>query len=154
MVLKELVLQNCIESGCVVQIVQNSERYFPYWWLLTGVNECICWKFMSFWVDFSKILWSQVTNKWAVSEIHDFWGDEMLEIHTFHGFLDEFSAWSHGLKWRCRISFPSVTGKVQNSQRIYMKFWKVGWCWGASQTHWRSKLVHCKGRLENTLAVF
>ena len=50
----------------------------------------------------------------------------MQVTNSFHGFLDEFSAWSHELQWRCRILFPSVTGKVQNSWRIYMKFCKVG----------------------------
>ena len=54
------------------------------------------------------------------SEIPDFLGVEMLEICGFHGFLSEFSVWGHELKWRCRILFPSVTGKVQNSWRIYM----------------------------------
>ena len=75
----------------------------------------------------------------------------MLEVCIFCGFLDEFSAWSHKLKWRCRILFPSVTGKVQNLWRIYIKFCKIGQYRGASQTHWRSKLVHCKGWLESAL---
>ena len=110
------------------------------------IRVFLCWPL--------EIHWSQVANEWVVSEIHDFWGKEMLEIHTFCGFLDEFSAWSHELQWRCRILFPSVTGKVWNSWRIYMTFCKVGQFCGASQTHQRSKLVHCNGRSEDALAVF
>ena len=42
-------------------------KYFPYSWQFTGVNECICSKFMSFWVGFLRfsglksqmIVWSQ-----------------------------------------------------------------------------------------------
>ena len=154
MVLKELVLQNGLESGCLVPIVWNLERYFPYWWQLTGVNECILLEIHVFLGWFLKILWSQVTNNWAVSEIHDFHGVGMLGICTFCRFLDEFSAWSHKLKWRYRILVPSVTGKVQNSWTIYMKFCKIGQFQDASQTHWTSKLVLCKGRSESTLAVF
>ena len=126
MVLKELVLQNGLGSGCIVRIVQNLERYFPYWWPLTAVNECICWKFMSFWVDFWRFSGVKLQTNEQFQKFVTFRGEEMLEIHTFCGFLDEFSAWSHELQWRCRISFPSVTGKVQNLWRIYMKFCKVG----------------------------
>ena len=49
-----------------------------------------------------------------------------------------------------------LTGKqaVLSMHDIYMKFCKVGQFGGASQTHWRSKLVHCKGQSEDALAVF
>ena len=150
---------NGLGSRRIVWIVQNSERYFPYLWKCTGVNECICLKFASFWVDFWRfsglkswiIVWSQ--------KFVTFWVWKCWKFVLFMDFLDAFSAWSHELKWRCRISFPSVTGKVQNLQRIYMKFAKMENFWSELQTHWRSKLVHCKGfwsesTLCNTFKVF
>ena len=61
---------------------------------------------MSFWVDFLKILWSQVTNNCVVSEIRDFLGVEMLEICTFHGFLGAFSA--QILHQLCMVPIPHL----------------------------------------------
>ena len=56
--------------------------------------------------------WSWVINNLMGSKFHFFLE---LEFHVFHGFLSEFSAWSHELKWWCRILCFSVTGKAQNS---------------------------------------
>ena len=120
------VTKNGLESGCVVR---NSERYFPYWWPLTGVNECICWKFMSFWVDF-----------WRFSRLKSRMNERCQKFVTFgvrkcgkfvlFWILDEFSAWSRELQWRCRISFPSVTGRceIRGEYTSNLQSWAILWC--------------------------
>ena len=43
----------------------------------------------------------------------------MLEVCTFHGVLDEFSAWSHELQWRCRPSaFQLFEKELRDSNNI------------------------------------
>ena len=128
-VLQKMVL----EVGAWYKQCKILERYFPYLWQFTGVNECICLK-LDLSVSILKILWSQVMNNSVVSEICDFLGGNAGNLWVLW-ILNEFTAWSHELKWRCRILFPSVTGKVRNLWRIYMLLCKNGQFWSASQTH-------------------
>ena len=55
-------------------------------------------KFISFCSDFCQITGPGSQIKWVSSKFHFFWELEMVEFYGFHGFLSEFSAWSHELK--------------------------------------------------------
>ena len=64
-----------------------------------------------------RILWSKVTKNYGVLKIHVFLHVEMFKFHV----VGELSCWGTELEWMCQISFPSVTGKVQNlREKIYI----------------------------------
>ena len=81
--IEELVLQkwswkwvhsaNSAKFGKVLSLLVTIDR--GQWVHLLEIHVFLGWLL--------KILWSQVANNWVVSEICDFWGEEMLEIHTF-----------------------------------------------------------------------
>ena len=58
-----------------------------------------------------KVLWSEVTNNFVVPEIHVL-GELSIGVIILN---------------KCRISFPSVTGKVQNSRKN-IHFWAILRC--------------------------
>ena len=94
-------------------MVQNSRMVLSWWvfwgqWVHSAQN-------LSLSLLILMISWVGVVNKLFVSEIHAILGVQIIEIRVFHGFWVEFSAWSDELKWMCKILFPSVTGKAQNS---------------------------------------
>ena len=64
------------------------------------------------------ILWSKVTNNYGVPEIHVFLPPETLKFCL----VGELLAGVFELEYVCRISFPSVTGKVQNLREEYTYF--------------------------------
>ena len=64
------------------------------------------------------ILSSEVTNDYGVPEIRVFLHPETFKFHV----VGELSCWGCKLEWMCQISFPSVTGKVQNSREKYTYF--------------------------------
>ena len=70
---------------------------------------------------------------------------DMLKFHL----VGELSCWGCELEIECQISYPSVTGKVQNSQKKYMKFRQF---WHASSTYCPNlNLLHAGGRAESAL---
>ena len=69
------------------------------------------------------ILWSKVMNNYGIPKIHVFLHPEMFKFCV----VGELSCWGLELKYRCRISFLSVTGKVQNSCEKNI-FWAILRC--------------------------
>ena len=104
----------------------------------------------------SRILCIMVSNKSLVLEICSILGVSVLKFWVFHGFWVGISACRFKLKWMCRISCLSVTGKVWNSWKGIHIFHKFGQFWGASQTHWMSNasVSQCFYGSEGTLLGF
>ena len=80
-------------------------------------------KFVSFWVGFLAFLWPEVAKNYGVSEICVFLHPDMLKFCS----VGELSCWGCELEIECQIVYPSVTGKVQNLQKINL-FWAILAC--------------------------
>ena len=71
--------------------------------------------------DFWCFIWPKVPKNCGISEIRVFLHPDMLEFCS----VGELSCWVCELEIECQISYPSVTGKVQNLQRKYTYFWAI-----------------------------
>ena len=77
-------------------------------------------KFMSFWVGFLAFFWLLVVKKHGVPEIHVFLVLKFCSV-------GELSCRGCELEIECQIAYPSVTGKVQNLQKVNL-FWSILAC--------------------------
>ena len=137
--------KNGLEGGCMVQ---NSGKIntFLICGNFAGVNECIFLKFASFWVGFGRfsglksriIVWSQ--------KFTSFWVWECLKFIFFVGFV--VSSLPGIMNWNGCAEFHSLLLLERceiHGEKYTWKFGQFGQFWSASQTHWRSNLVHSKG---------
>ena len=65
---------SAFESWCEKCEILEEQILSLFVGIFAGVNECIFSKFVSFWVGFLRILWSEVMNNYGVPEICVFLG--------------------------------------------------------------------------------
>ena len=71
--------------------------------------------------DFWRFLWPKVPKNYGISKIRVFLHPDMLKFCS----VGELSCQVCELEIECQISYPSVTGKVQNLRRKYTYFWAI-----------------------------